>query len=157
MALRFLAVEASGRTAISATMTATYDRALIPKHGVVPTVAISTPAMAGPITRALFTTMPLRLIALDRSSGVTSELMNACRAGESGIDTMPLATLITTMTVTLALPVTREPTAGLPAGRRQLGADQQRRRSTRSRSAAPRADSSDGTPRPPAPGRAALP
>jgi hypothetical protein len=75
---------------------------LIPKHGVVPTVAISTPAMAGPTTRALFTTTPLRLTALDRSSDVTRELMKAWRAGESAIDTTPLARLITMMTGTVA-------------------------------------------------------
>ncbi len=56
--------------------------------------------MAGPTTRALFMTTPLRLTALDRSSGVTSALTNACRAGESAICTTPPATLIATMTAT---------------------------------------------------------
>ena len=39
-----------------------------PKHTVVPTVTMSTPANAGPTTRALLTTTPLRLTALARSS-----------------------------------------------------------------------------------------
>ena len=38
------------------------------KQGVVPTVTISAPATAGPTTRALFITTPLRLTALARSS-----------------------------------------------------------------------------------------
>ena len=62
--------------------------------------------MAGPTTLALFTTTPLRLTALDRSSGVTSEPTNACLAGESTICTTPLATLMATMTGTDALPAT---------------------------------------------------
>ena len=37
------------------------------KHGVVPTVTINAPATAGPTTRAVFITTPLRLTALARS------------------------------------------------------------------------------------------
>jgi len=69
-------------------------------------VRIRTPATAGPTTRALFMTTPLRLTALDRSSGITSEPTNACRAGESTICTTPPATLITTITATDAFPAT---------------------------------------------------
>ena len=75
------------------------------KHGVVPTVTISTPASAGPTTRALFITTPLRLTALDRSSGATREPTNAWRAGESAICTTPPATLMATMAPTEAWPV----------------------------------------------------
>ena len=54
-----------------------------------PTVTISTPARAGPTTRALLTTTPLRLTALARSSGGTRRLTKAWRAGESAIWTTP--------------------------------------------------------------------
>jgi hypothetical protein len=77
---------------------------LTAKHGVVPIVTISAPARAGPTTRALFMTTPLRLTALDRSSGSTRELTKACRAGESAICTTPPATLIATMAATDAFP-----------------------------------------------------
>ena len=56
-----------GRSITSAAITATYDTALTAKHGVVPIVTISTRARAGPTTRALFITTPLRLTALDKS------------------------------------------------------------------------------------------
>jgi hypothetical protein len=77
---------------------------LTAKHGVVPIVRISTPASAGPTTRALFITTPLRLTALERSSGITREPANACRAGESAICTTPPATLIATIAATDAFP-----------------------------------------------------
>jgi hypothetical protein len=80
---------------------------LTAKHGVVPTVTISAPATAGPTTRAVFTTTPFKLTALGRSSGVTSRLMKAWRAGESTICTNPPMTLIVTIDATLASPSTR--------------------------------------------------
>ena len=70
----------------------------------VPTVTISTPARAGPTTRALLTTTPLRLTALARSSGGTRRLTKAWREGESAIWTIPPATPMTTRAVTPALP-----------------------------------------------------
>jgi hypothetical protein len=66
-------------------MTARYEMALTANHGVVPTVTINIPARAGPSTRAVFSTTPLRLTALARSAGGTSLLTNAWRAGESAI------------------------------------------------------------------------
>ena len=111
----------SERSITSAAITARYDSALTAKHGVVPIVRISTPARAGPITRALFMTTPLRLTALDRSSGITRKPTNACRAGESTICTTPSATLIATIAATDAFPATARPTARRPAHRRPSG------------------------------------
>src|ERR1700683_2514523 len=52
---------------------------------------MSTPARAGPTTRALLTTTPLRLTALARSSGGTRRLTRGWRAGEAVIWTHPPA------------------------------------------------------------------
>ena len=52
----------------SATITAAKDTALRKKHVATPTVRMSTPPIAGPMTRAEFISTLLRLTALGRSS-----------------------------------------------------------------------------------------
>lgn len=74
-----------------------------------PTATMSAPATAGPTTRALFITTPLRLTAPARSAGGTSEPTNACRAGESTIPTTPPATVIATTSGIPAWPVSAAP------------------------------------------------
>ncbi len=55
--------------------------ALMAKHGSTPTVAIRTPANAGPITRALWTRTLFRLTALTTRSLPTISITNAWRVG----------------------------------------------------------------------------
>ncbi len=64
-------------------ITAAKLAALSVKHQPSPTVAIITPATAGPTVRATFTSTELRLTALRRCSAPTSSIMNDCRAGFS--------------------------------------------------------------------------
>ena len=63
--------------------TATKLKALSTKHQPVPTVAMSTPAIAGPTARAAFTMVELRLTALRRSAGPTISRTKAWREGFS--------------------------------------------------------------------------
>ncbi len=63
--------------------TATKLAPLTTKHQPSPTVAISTPATAGPIARATFVIVELRLTALRRSPGPTISSTNAWREGFS--------------------------------------------------------------------------
>ena len=53
------------------------------KHQPSPTVAIMTPATAGPTARAALTSVELRLTAFRSSSGPTISSTNACRDGFS--------------------------------------------------------------------------
>ena len=70
-------------------------------------------------------TTPLRLTALDRSSGITRKPTNACRAGESTICTTPPAKLIATM-------ADQQPAQVDPVGDRPApGTEQQRRYAAR--------------------------
>ncbi len=59
------------------------------KHSPVPTVAIRTPATAGPIARAVFTSTLLRLTAFLSSSGPTISCTKAWRTGLSQAVTRP--------------------------------------------------------------------
>ena len=73
----------------SATSIARNETALIRKHGSTPTVAISTPAMAGPTIRAQCTITLFRLTALTTRSGPTISITKLCRAGLSSAFTLP--------------------------------------------------------------------
>ena len=68
------------------------------------------------MTRALFITTPFRLTALARSAGGTSSLTNACRAGESAIETKPPATPTATIRPTEAAPAAASPSRSSAAG-----------------------------------------
>ena len=61
------------------------------KHQPIPTVAMSMPPKAGPMTRLAFMTTPLRLVAFGTSSGPTISDTNAPRAGRSTRFTAPNA------------------------------------------------------------------
>ena len=108
------------------------------KHGVVPTVAIRTPASAGPITLAPFMMTPLRLTALARSAAGTSWPTNVWRAGPSTTDTRPLPTLRYTMNAMASVPVAT-PTHSVAASNASAVcvASNNRRRSNRSARAPP--------------------
>ena len=67
----------------SATITAAYDAALMKKHVATPSVRMSTPPMAGPITRAEFISTLFRLTALGSRSRPTISDTNVWRAGLS--------------------------------------------------------------------------
>ena len=54
-----------------------------------PETAMSTPAAAGPRTRAAWNAPELRAMAFDRSSFPTSSTTKACRAGVSSACTAP--------------------------------------------------------------------
>ncbi len=62
---------------ISEKTTATKLTAFSMKHQPSPTVAISTPAIAGPTARAAFTSVELRLTAFRRLSAPTISSTNA--------------------------------------------------------------------------------
>ncbi len=68
---------------ISEATTATKLAALARKHHPSPTLAIISPATAGPSVRATLTSTELRLTALRRCSEPTISSMNDCRAGFS--------------------------------------------------------------------------
>ena len=57
--------------------------------GAIPTTAISTPATAGPMTRALLKLALFSPTALATRSGPTISLTNACLAGMSKAVTQP--------------------------------------------------------------------
>ena len=59
------------------------------KHGAMPTVAISTPARAGPITRAMLMVTELSVMALPRSFSGTISAMKLCLVGLSKTLTKP--------------------------------------------------------------------
>jgi hypothetical protein len=65
------------------------------KHGAIPTVAISAPAAAGPMTRAMLMVTELRVIALPSWSSATISAMKLCRVGLSKTLTQPSANAIT--------------------------------------------------------------
>ena len=71
-----------------------------------PTAAISSPATAGPSTRATLTSVELRLTALRRCSGPTSSSMNDCRAGFSNALLSPSSAARTPISQIRTAPVT---------------------------------------------------
>jgi hypothetical protein len=70
---------------------ATKERALRAKHGCTPTVAINTPASAGPAIRAEWTRTLFRLTALTTRSAPTISKTKLCRVGLSMALTEPRA------------------------------------------------------------------
>ncbi len=86
--------------------TATKLPELIRKQVPVPTVAISRPAIAGPIARATLTSTELRLTALRRCSAPTISIMNDCRAGFSNALLRPSKQASTPICQTCTEPVT---------------------------------------------------
>ena len=70
-------------------MTKTNDTALSPKQMLVPPARISTPARAGPSTRASWKMALLRPIAFGRSAAGTSSETNDCRVGLSTANPSP--------------------------------------------------------------------
>ena len=86
---RTWANSSSGRISASATITATYDNALSRNVEARPTVAIRTPATAGPTTRPVLNMALFSPTALGTSSGPTSSTTNDCRVGMSTANTSP--------------------------------------------------------------------
>ena len=76
-------------------MTNTNDTALSPKQMPVPPARISTPASAGPSTRASWKMALLSPIAFGRSAGGTSSDTNDWRVGLSTASAMPYAKIST--------------------------------------------------------------
>jgi hypothetical protein len=91
---------------MSEATTAAKLAALIRKHTPLPTLAMSTPATAGPMVRATLTRTELRLTALRRCSGPTSSSMNDCRAGFSKALLRPSSTARSPISHTRIAPVT---------------------------------------------------
>ncbi len=77
------------RISARATITATYEAAFTSKQTARPTVAMSTPPIAGPMTLAPFMTMLFRLTAFGSSSEPTISTTNDCRVGLSNMFTNP--------------------------------------------------------------------
>ena len=69
--------------------TARNERALIRNTHPVPTPAIRTPAMAGPIMRAALNDVEFSATAFGRSPSPTSSATKVCRAGESNAAAQP--------------------------------------------------------------------
>ncbi len=88
-AVRWLCRSSPRRTRRSEPSTATNESALRRNTHPVPTAAMSTPAMAGPMRRAALNDVELRPTALDRSSSGTISDTNACRTGASNAVTHP--------------------------------------------------------------------
>ena len=88
----------AGRITASATMTAMKLIALSAKHVPTPTDAISTPAIAGPMTRVALLRLELSAIALGSSDRPTSWIIIAWRVGLLNAMIVPRTSAIASMT-----------------------------------------------------------
>ncbi len=107
----------SGRKRSRAAITARKDNAFSPKHTVVSTVTVSRAARAGPATRALLTTTPLRLTVRARSFGrhqAADEGLAGGRVGDR--DDAPAPPMATNAPRRPPRPGTPAPTTARPPG-----------------------------------------